>query len=129
MLNRTFAVYWKLGCSMTRSAILAMASLPWTALPAYALGEQVVFIMAIDAVLFIAALLVITLVLKCPAWMRGLLVALYVGTEWVLYLLPVDLVRPPELNGPFHFALPTILCATVFITYIKLKMRIRNGAP
>ena len=113
---------------MTRFVVLAISGAFFVVQPAFASGEVVVYIMVIDAVLFIAAFLVITFILKCPRWIRAALLALYAVTELILYLLPVDLFRPAELNGPFHFALPAIVCAIMYFAYIKFCARSQHEA-
>lgn len=114
---------------MDRLITLAIAGFLLAPTPAYAHGEQIVIILAIDAALFIAAILAIALILKGPLWMRALLVASYVTTWCILFVLPLNLIQPPWLNGPFHFALPVMVCALVYIGYKRIGSVLRHEAP
>jgi hypothetical protein len=86
--------------------------------PAQASGEQVVWILALDALLLLIAIAVIAFALKCPTWVRWFLAGVYVATLVILFFLPIQLFASlGPLNGPLHYALPWLASGAAFVMY------------
>jgi hypothetical protein len=102
--------------------------------PAFAHGEEAIIAIGIDGVLVVAAVVIISLALKCSIWLRLSLIATYIASAGAVLFIPgnwscnVLLICGRWLEMAFLLALPTVACAALYAGFNGVKRLARNHA-